>query len=291
MILNHAKKFAIILSFSTFLAQADEAEILQNQYKSLLTKLNNNQFNRPLVLNSIESPNIISGDIYAVIDFPFSVVNNSLNSSENAADNWCEVLMLHLNTKYCHTSVIGKNTVVAMGVGKKSGSFLSNVYDLQLNYQSNAASKDYFQINFNAATGPLGTKDYHILLEALPIDQTHTFLHMTYSYGYGAAGRIAMKTYLSTIARNKVGFTKIAPGSNEYVGGVRGMVERNTMRYYLAINAYLSSLTVSSDKRFSNRLTNWFDSTEQYSRQLHEMEREDYLLMKHQEIKTMELEK
>ena len=53
MILNHAKKFAIILSFSTFLAQADEAEILQNQYKSLLTKLNNNQFNRPLVLNSI----------------------------------------------------------------------------------------------------------------------------------------------------------------------------------------------------------------------------------------------
>ena len=56
---------------------------------------------------------------------------------------------------------------------------------------------------------------------------------------------MAMQTYLATIGSQKVGFTvvdKQADGKPVYQGGVLGLLERNTMRYYLAIDAYLVGL-------------------------------------------------
>jgi hypothetical protein len=64
---------------------------------------------------------------------------------------------------------------------------------------------------------------------------------------------------------------------------VRGLVERNTMRYYLAIDAYLASLSAPVGQQLDDRLNRWFDATEQYPRQLHEVEKNDYIQMKHDE--------
>jgi hypothetical protein len=61
------------------------------------------------------------------------------------------------------------------------------------------------------------------------------------------------------------------------------VVERNTMRYYLTIEAYLAALNQPANKQLDKRLERWFDSTEQYAKQLHEMERSDYLEMKTKE--------
>ena len=99
-------------------------------------------------------------------------------------------------------------------------------------------------------------------------------------------GRIAMKTYLATVGSAKVGFSKDTDGS--YVGGVRGLVERNTMRYYLAIDAFLGSLNTPAAKRVDQRFATWFDATEQYPRQLHELERQDYLQMKKNEYQRQQ---
>ncbi|MCY1186091.1 hypothetical protein D9M73_269280 [compost metagenome] len=60
------------------------------------------------------------------------------------------------------------------------------------------------------------------------------------------AARVAMQGYLATIGRDKVGFSIVgnnARGQPIHVGGTRGVIERNTMRYYLAIEAYLSALS------------------------------------------------
>jgi hypothetical protein len=62
------------------------------------------------------------------------------------------------------------------------------------------------------------------------------------------------------------------------------------MRYYLAIDAYLGALSNSPDKRLEQRLTNWFDATEQYPRQLHELDRQEYLQMKHKEYERQQTE-
>src|SRR6185295_10225999 len=119
---------------------------------------------------------------------------------------------------------------------------------------------DYFAVNLFAETGPLSTSDYHIVLEAAPLDAGKTIVHLTYSYAYGVAGRLAMQAYLATIGRGKVGFTiagKLPNGAPDYIGGVRGVVERNTMRYFLAIDAYLAALAVPAPEQFEKRLQNW----------------------------------
>jgi len=96
-----------------------------------------------------------------------------------------------------------------------------------------------------------------------------------------------MQGYLATVGREKVGFTVVgrqSDGRPVYVDNVRGVVERNAMRYYLAIDAYLGSLVAPQAERQERRLVEWFDGTERYPRQLHELERDEYLAMKRGEI-------
>ena len=252
-------------------------------------QLAHNQFQRPLYLDSTESPTKLKGDIYAVVNYAFSQVDASLNDATHGADHWCDVLILHLNTKYCTASVINNHPVIKVGIGKKENTSTSGVYDLEFNYRVVASAKDYFQVDMSADSGPLSTKDYRIVLEAIPIDKDHTFLHMTYSYGYGLAGRLAMKAYLATIGRSKVGFTTVntePESQTKYIGGVRGVVERNTMRYYLAIDAYLKGLDEAPANRQEQRLINWFEATEQYPTQLREVTRDEYMHMKHEQTST-----
>jgi hypothetical protein len=84
-----------------------------------------------------------------------------------------------------------------------------------------------------------------------------------------------------------VGFTRTRSGDDGFVGGMRGVVERNTMRYYMAIDAYLDSLALPGEQQVERRLQAWFDATEKFPRQLHEVEREDYLRMKRAELQRL----
>ena len=105
------------------------------------------------------------------------------------------------------------------------------------------------------------------------------------------AANVAMQGYLATIGRNKVGFSVVDhtdDGQPIYIGGMRGVVERNTMRYFLAIEAYLGALTTAPQERLEKRLNDWFTGIERYPRQLHELERDEYLDMKHKEIQRQQ---
>lgn len=271
----------------------DDASSLRDKYQSLTQQLKHNQFQRPVYLESVESPSALKGDIYAVVDYPFATVNGALNDPAHGPANWCDVLILHLNTKYCHASASANGNMLSVYIGKKVEQKLADASHIQFQYRVAATSPGYFQVDLTADSGPLSTKDYRIVLEAAGIDANRTFLHLTYSYGYGLAGRIAMKTYLATIGSDKVGFTTVSTPSSgkvEYIGGVRGLVERNTMRYYLAIDAYLGALSGTPDKRLQQRLATWFDATEQYPRQLHEVDRQEYLQMKDKEYERQQTE-
>jgi hypothetical protein len=128
-------------------------------------------------------------------------------------------------------------------------------------------------------------------MEAAALEGGQTFLHFSYSYAYGLAGRLAMKAYLATTGRGKVGFTIIeqqAGAEPEYIRGVRGLVERNTMRYYLAIDAYLGAVAAPPGEQLEQRLETWFASTERYPRQLSEVERTAYLDMKRREYERQQ---
>ena len=274
-------------------AHAESAQALHDKYQSLAPQLADNAFHPPLALESTETPDRLKSDIYSVLDYPFATVKGALDDPEHGAANWCDVLILHLNIKYCHATQGAGGSVLDVNLGRKVEESLSSSYRLEFSYRPVVSNADYFRVELSADSGPLSTRDYHIMLEAIPAPgvANHTFLHLTYAYGYGAAGRLAMRTYLATVGSGKVGFTKAAESSGaepEYVGGVRGLLERNTMRYYLAIDAYLKALSAPPDKRLQQRLNTWFNATEQYPRQLHELDRQDYLEMKHHEVERQQ---
>jgi hypothetical protein len=60
------------------------------------------------------------------------------------------------------------------------------------------------------------------------------------------------------------------------------------MRYYLAIDAYLAELDTPANQQLEQRLRSWYRSTEEYRRQLHEVELSEYLAMKRDEYKRQQ---
>jgi hypothetical protein len=258
------------------------AAMLHASYTELSSKLLNNQFQRPLYIDSAESSHDLKGEIYAVVDYPFATVNLALNNP----DHWCDVLILHVNIKYCHAASSPSGTVLSVDLGQKYDQPLADAYRVEFNYHGVITTPDYFAVELNARNGPLSTHDYHIWIEATPVEDGRTFLHFTYTYAFGLTGRLAMQGYLATAGMLKVGFTvngKQLDGSPHYIQGVRGIVERNTMRYYLAIDAYLAALTAPPGDQLEKRLQHWYNGTDQYARQLHEVERDAYLAMKRNE--------
>ena len=274
-------------AYSAWAAPAvrDPVNLLRDKHTALEQHLQRNPFGRPLVLESRESPNRVTGEIYAVVAYPFAQVHTNLNR----ADQWCDVISLHINTKYCRPAIGPAGTILRVHVGKKTPEELGDAARVDFAYRVGLAMPEYFDIAMQAATGPMGTSDYRIALEAVELPNAQTFLHLTYSYAFNFTGKLAMQTYLATLARDKVGFTPVGkpedgPGGQAgYVGGLRGLAERNAMRYYLAIDAFLESSGSASEARFERRLQSWFTATEQYPRQLRETDRAAYLQMKRAE--------
>jgi hypothetical protein len=119
------------------------------------------------------------------------------------------------------------------------------------------------------------------------LNERQTLVHLTYAYSAGFSARMAMKAYLATIGSDKVGFTVVGKnrnGSAELIDGVRGLVERNTLRYYLGIDALLTASLLAPAGQREKRLQYFFTATERYPRQLHEMDRATYMQIKQSEF-------
>ena len=279
--------------FGTVHAQGDGAAALLDKHTALAQPLARNPFGRPLVLESQEANNRVTGHAYAVLDFPFNTVSGQFKNPHQ----WCEVMILHLNTKYCRASgpapanapLTGGETL-KVTIGKKTPQTLNDATSLSFQFKLAEATSNYMAVNLSAGEGPVGTSDYRMTLQAAALPSGKTFVHLSYAYSYGMAGKMAMQGYLSTIGRSKVGFTPVASkdGGNGFVGGMRGTVERNTMRYYLAMEALMVSLQVPAAEQQTKRLDYWFAATEQYPEQLHEIERSSYMAMKRAELQRQQ---
>ncbi|MDB5860267.1 MAG: hypothetical protein JWQ76_3956 [Ramlibacter sp.] len=272
---------ACLLALPAVQAHAD-AGSLRAKYQDLREELRNNSFQRQLYIDSTESANALQGDVYAVLEHPLEKVKGSLQD----ANAWCDIMLLPFNTKYCHAS----DNQLAVRIGRKSTQTVEQAYKIDFRFQNAAATSDYFDSRLTAAQGPVGTRDYRINVEAVSLDAGHTFMHLSYAYGYGTAGKIAMGAYLQTVGASKVGFSQSRePGEQgQLTGGVRGAIERNAMRYYLAIDAYLDSLAAPEAQRVDRRINAWFTATERYPKQLHEMDRAAYVQMKRAEYERQQ---
>ena len=268
---------AALLAASTTWAAADPAQALRARHEQLSTQIERSPFQRPLVVQSSEGGNALQGSVDAVMPQPYALAREHLQQPAAL----CEILMLQVNTKKC--AVQGLELV--LHIGRKNDQPLADAYRVAFTMQPQASSGDYMSLRLGADSGPFSTRDFRIKLQAIPLDGgKRTYLHLGYSYGMGTAARLAMQGYFATAGASKVGFTHT---DGDYIGGMRGAIERNTMRYYLAIEAYLASLGAPPAQQRQQRLEAWFTATEQYARQLHEVDRAEYLAMKQREFKRM----
>ena len=260
---------------------ASPGETLKSTYLTLEPVLSENLLDLPFYQESREGEHALQGDVYGEINYPLDHVRKALST----AAAWCEIAILHLNVTQCIPGSEPQGSVLVLHIEKKTGG--TPVFDstLRYNFHLSAARPDYVQVVLTADEGPLGTRDYRMILEAVAVSSDKTFLHFSYSYSYGFQARTVMAAYLATLGRKKIGFTVIdhdAKGDQIYINGLRGVMERNAVRYFLAVRVHLATLNLPPERRFERGIQDWFDATERYPRQLHEMDKESYLAAKRQ---------
>ncbi len=263
------------------MAQADDAgQALAARYQALRQQLEANVYGAPIHIESAEDGERRRGEVYGVLMHPFARLAEALRNPRE----WCEIALLHLNIKTCTYERRDGSDSLTFYSGRKFYEPPEKAYALRYAFRVESTRPDYLAVMLTADSGPLGTRDYRIGVEAIPLGP-QTFLHFRYAYRPSLVSSVATSGYLATLGSGKVGFTITGYGRDgkpEYVGGVRGIVERNAVRYYLAIQAYLEA---PAPGNYEQRLARWYDLTERYATQLHELERAEYLQYKRQELR------
>ena len=262
---------------------AASAGALLAQRQAMQPQLRASVFGEPLVLGSRERHDRLEGDVHAEVAHPFDAVRATFVSAAGV----CEVLLLHLNVRACQPAVGAGGEGLSLLVGPKHAGAPGLNYRIAYAMHTEANDAGYLRVSLSAARGPLSTRDYRMVFEAVPIEGGRSFVHFGYAYGYGTLARMAMSAYLATAGRAKIGFTVVGQDAQQqpaHVVGERAAVERNVMRYYLALLAHLSVAPGAGGSTLLARQRAWFALTERHAAQLHEYSLDDYLREKRNDL-------
>ena len=257
-------------------------DILLDTYQRNKARLETNSFGLPLFLDSFEKDDRVQVDVYGIFDYPFSSVVNVLK----VPANWCDIVSLHPNVKACTSRELTGAWLLTFYLGHKAYQPPEDTRQVMYHYQNVVQRQGYLDIILNADEGPFGTKDHRMRFEALPLDGSRTFVRVSYSYNDSVAVRLAEKIYFATLGRGKLGFTVTGTdgkGDPVYIGGPRGAVERSAVRYYFAIQSFINTLRYPENSRFRMRISEWYDLTTRYRKQLFDLDKKDYLTSKTKE--------
>jgi hypothetical protein len=278
---------AAAILFSAGAAPAGEKhrqneDILLDTYHRNMAKLEATSFGLPLFLESFERDDRVHVDVYGIFDYPFSSVVNVLA----VPANWCDIVSLHPNVKACTYRELPGAWLLTFYIGRKFYQPPEDTRQVIYQYRNVDQKQGYLDIVLTADAGPFGTKDHRMRFEALLLDAGRTFVHVSYAYSDSAALRLAAKAYFATLGSGKVGFTVTGTdrnGNPVYIGGPRGAIERSAVRYYFAIQSFMNTLRYPEKSRFSMRISEWYDLTTRYRKQLFDLDKKDYLAFKTKE--------
>ncbi|MDM0073845.1 hypothetical protein QTH90_05600 [Variovorax sp. J2P1-59] len=262
--------------------EAGSAPAMRELHRKLSDRLADSPLKRPVVLDSMETDGGLQGDVYAVVNHSIDDVRRALERSSQ----WCEMLILHINNRRCRAEHGSNGEKLTLSVVPRYDKPIDQAFELTFVHRVAHATREYLLVDLSAESGPMGTSHYRVLLEAVPLGERQTFLHFAYAYDHNMVARLATMAYLATFGSDKVGFTvvgKTPDGGPEYIRGLRGLVERNAMRYFLTLEAYLDGFAVPPPERADKRLNSWFQAVEMYPTQLHEIDLATYLAVKRED--------
>lgn len=273
--------FLVLLCIEATCAHAAEGvDALRQRYEAASAALAKNDFGRPIVLESSDKDRRVRGEVLARLDQPLPALRAALEDPQR----WCEIMLLTPSITQC-VAQPGSPAQLQVRLGRRFDQAPKDGVKAQFAFHPRPSSNDHYShVELTADKGPLGTTDYRIEVEAMALDDKRSVLRMAYSYAYGLKASLATKAYLATKGGDKVGFTHV-DGANDksaLIGGMRGSVERNAMRYYLAIEAHVAE---SRDRetpaqRLNASLDHWLEAIAKYPRQIAESDPDAYRRVK-----------
>jgi hypothetical protein len=162
------------IGFSS-LSSAQNADAVLGFHAKLRDRLSSNQFQAPLYIDSTQAQDSLKGDVYAVIEHPFTEVKSALMGAEG----WCDSLILHLNVKFCATAGRESQETISIVIGRKTERHLNDGYKLDFNFIAPAATENYLRGEMLSHTGPFNTRDYYLVLEAVSLESNKSFVHFS----------------------------------------------------------------------------------------------------------------
>ncbi len=208
---------------------------------------------------------------------------DELSSALSEIATWCDILPLHLNVKACTFEAKGGESLLSVYVGRKFYQDPDDAFPIEYRFSSEG-SAGYLRVMLWADEGPLGTSDYSIEFEAMPVEGK-TFGRIQISEQQSWLSSKAMDAYFATKGAGKQGLTIIGhdeSGEPLYTTGEHAAIERNVLRYYFAVVAHFEAMGDSPEERYHSSLEHWFAATEHYP-QLYELDRDEYLEGKRRE--------
>lgn len=250
---------------------ASSADDLAAHYRELTANIESNPFNAPVAVQSGEQGDTVSAEVHGVLDQPFAVVADVLGE----AQSWCSFMTLSLHIKACTWTPA--TSTITLYVGTKDYQTPDEAYEVQYRFKANR-EPEHIVVELDSSHGPMGAKRNRIAVEAMSMNG-ETILHFTSSIEMSTVSRLATATYLATLGRHRIGFSMVEDGEGKKtpVKGVKGMIERNAMRYYLALQTHIEQRKEPETLRFERSINAWFDLTERYHDQLYEVSREKYI--------------
>ena len=254
---------------------------LQNRYQELRDLALRGPFGVPLSVQSEDRDDQVSAQVYGIIEHPFEEVKAALRTPAS----WCEFAPLHLNVKACTFQMQSQESLLTFYFGRKYYQSPERATLQSYHFGVQTEEPDFLSVALSAPEGIYGTTAHRFELDVAGVDG-RTVVALRSSYVPSTLTRLLTTLYLTTLGRNRVGFTREDAGpasSPRYVKGFRGLVERSAMRYYLAFRAFLDTQSLPAAHRFEARLNAVYDLMELYPAQLHDMEKAEYLETKRKE--------
>ena len=241
--------------------------------RAALEAIEKADFAEPIYVESHQDSDQVEGGIYVLIDTPFSTLRRELSDKRN----WCEIIFLHFNIKACVLDAHQDPTHVTVYSGRLYYQEPDDAHRSDYTFETFNFTDTHLNTVLHGPEGPFGTRDYRIIIQAVPVDEYTSLARVSYSLHYNFATRVAQRVYFASAGRHRIGFSQ---DGDSPVRGVRGMVERNTVRFYLALEAFLAA---PGPTQREERLARWHALTEQYPDQLRELDLDTYMGYKEKE--------
>lgn len=211
--------------------------------------------------------------ISALIPVKFS----QLSAFYRDEQQWCRGFFANIYVKACYKK---PRQVRLFYDNNDTYQPLQDAFRFDYEIENQSLDDSHLLISLVSADGPLGTHNYLLRLEAEPYSQTTSIIRLVYRNSYGFVARSALFIYLKTLGSDKIGFSRDPDG--QPIKGIRGILERNAMRYVLSLSAYF--INRDPNKPLQTTLRNWHHYAKLFQKQLQEIGWEDYRQLKLQEF-------